>query len=381
MAYDDDREIIRQVFESDGDDDAVDEAAAEIPVDIERIRFEGISSRAFEHPRDRAALDALRKTPALPTVLKAVFGNLSERSLRLLYLAHAVRVGEDQFPRIHGIFSECCEVFDMPEKPELYIAQTPLINAGAIGMDKPFIVLNSGTVEFFDDGELRFVMGHELGHILSGHVLYKTLLKTALRMTLPMFARIGIPIAGLAVHGLLYALLDWDRHSEFTGDRAGLLCAQSPRIGYRALMKTAGGSMTDEMSVEAFLRQAAEYEAGGDMRDSALKLLNLLGRSHPFPVLRVAELSRWVDSGGYQGVMSGDYPRRAENAGTGGDDQEVIEWRDDGPDSRPVEDPLQKFFSSIASTVAEKGQAIRDQVRNLMDGKESNDRPGSDDSE
>ena len=292
---------IRRIFEAVGKRDLKTTSQ-------DRIRLDGLDSSAFEHPRDRKALDALRKTPALPQILRAVFGNVSERSLHLLYLAHSVRVASDQFPRVHSILLECCEVLDLDTVPDLFVAQTPLVNAGAIGMDNPFIVLNSGTIDLFTEDELRFVIGHELGHVMSGHVLYKTLLKTALRMTLPMFARIGVPIAGLAVHGLVYALMDWDRHSEFSGDRAGLLCVQSPMTAYRALMKTAGGSKTDEMSVDAFMRQAAEYEASGDLRDSALKLMNLLGQSIRFPcfVWRSIALGR----PGQPWRSGGTYPRR-----------------------------------------------------------------------
>jgi len=46
----------------------------------------------------------------------------------------------------------------------------------ALGMDKPFIVLNSGIVELMDPEEIRFVIGHELGHVLSGHAVYNTML-------------------------------------------------------------------------------------------------------------------------------------------------------------------------------------------------------------
>ena len=52
----------------------------------------------------------------------------------------------------------------------------PFINAMAIGSKKPIVVLNSGTVNLMDEHELRTVLGHEAGHILSDHVLYQTAL-------------------------------------------------------------------------------------------------------------------------------------------------------------------------------------------------------------
>jgi hypothetical protein len=70
------------------------------------------------------------------------------------------------------------------------------------------------------------------------------------------------------------------------------------------------------MDAEAFLAQGREYDAAGDLRDGVLKLLNLEQQTHPFAVNRAVELRRWIDSGGYEQVLSGDYPRRADDPAT-----------------------------------------------------------------
>ena len=43
-------------------------------------------------------------------------------------------------------------------------------------MSKPFIVVTSRAVEALDDDELRYILGHELGHLLSGHAVYRTMM-------------------------------------------------------------------------------------------------------------------------------------------------------------------------------------------------------------
>ena len=84
----------------------------------------------------------------------------------------------------------------------------------------------------------------------------------------------------------------------------------------RGLMKLAGGNHLHEMNVDAFLAQAEEYESGGDLRDSVLKILNVLPRSHPFTTVRAAELKKWAESRDYQRIMDGHYPRREDDKDT-----------------------------------------------------------------
>lgn len=274
-----------------------------------RLRLPGISSRAWEHPADKAALQALRSVPGFDLALRKVFGLFSERALHLLFLGSSVEVGPKQYPRLHALYGEVLDTLDAPEHYRLFVTQNPVVNAGAVGMDQPFIVLNSATVNLLDEDQLRVVLGHEVGHILSQHVLYKTMLRLLLRAGLYAFS---LPLTGLALLAVIAALLEWDRKSELSGDRAAALVAQDPDHVRTALLRMAGG-VGEGASVEAFREQAARYEESGGALDSVIKTMALLGRSHPFPVQRLKELDLWVASGDYQRVLDGDYPRRADD--------------------------------------------------------------------
>ncbi len=323
------------------------------PADVSRMRFEGIAAQAWEHPLDRAALNALRKVPGFDAALKKLFGAFSERSLRLLFLANAVKVGPVQFARINAMVDESCAVLDM-KRPDVFIAQNPIVNAGAIGVDDPFIVLNSSLLDLMDDEELRFVIGHELGHIKSDHALYKTMLRLLLQMTL---GRV-MPVAGLAILGLVMALREWDRKSELSADRAGLLASQRPEAALSAQMKMAGGGRTAEMNLDAFIQQAEDYNSAGDARDSALRLLHALGRTHPFPVVRLAELKKWAETGSYRQILAGNYPREDDEGSTYADVSDAAEsYREKATDT---EDPLARLLQDIGSTVTDAGAALRD---------------------
>ncbi|TAD97980.1 MAG: M48 family peptidase [Bacteroidetes bacterium] len=275
-----------------------------------RIILKNIQSKVWEHPADRLALNSLRSIPALDTVLKAIFGSTTEKSIRLIALASSVRANEKQFSRVYAIHLEACKTLDVNEIPELFISQNPFLNAGAVGMTKPFITLNSATVDILDDEELLGVIAHEVGHIMSGHVLYKTLLQVLLKVSNLVF---NIPLTGLALAGLIAALKEWDRKSELSADRAGLLAMQNPDTATKLLMKLTGGNKLDQMDLGEFIKQAEEYRKSESISDSVYKFLNILNASHPFPVVRVLELINWVQTGEYEQILNGNYSTGNKN--------------------------------------------------------------------
>ena len=280
--------------------------------DRARTRFPGISSRAYEHPADRSALVAMRSLTGFDQVLKMLSGLFSERAMRMMFLGGSVRVGPTQFREIHDLLRDSAYILDLPEVPELYVMNDPKPNAMALGVDKPFIVLTSGLTDLMDPEELRFVVGHEVGHVFSGHALYRTMLYglTALAQRVAW-----IPLGYIGIRAIVTALEEWQRKSELSADRAGVLCGQDQAAGKRALMKLAGGPRLAEMNAEAFLEQAREYDsANGDLRDAFFKLLQTQGTTHPFAVVRFAELDRWAGGGEYDRIMGGEYPRRDDDS-------------------------------------------------------------------
>src|SRR5215218_3725711 len=139
-------------------------------------RLLNLSSKAYEHPADRAATAALQSIPGLDGVVRKLIEFGYERALRQQLLAASVRLGEDQLPTTWTDWNAVCARLDLPQRYDLYLTQFPIANAAAIGSGTPMVVVNSRAVELLDELELRTVLGHEAGHILSDHVLYRTAL-------------------------------------------------------------------------------------------------------------------------------------------------------------------------------------------------------------
>lgn len=322
----------------------------------ERRRFPGISSRTYEHPADRSALVALRKLSGFDTVFKALSGLLPERSLRLFFLSDAVRVGDRQFAHLHTMLRDACYILDLEKVPQMYVTQDPKPNAMCVGLDEPIIVVTTGLVELHDEEEMRAVVGHEVGHALSGHSVYRTVLLFLTELALKVA---WIPLGNVAITAIVTALREWFRKSELSADRAGLLVGQDLQASMRGLMKLAGGNHLHEMNVDSFLEQAEEYEAGGDLRDSVLKIMNVLPRSHPFTAVRASELKKWAESRDFQRIMDGHYDRREDDRQTSVTDslrESAGHYTDTVKNSK---DPLMGLVRDIADGAGDLGGRLR----------------------
>ena len=286
-----------------------------LPAPRPRKDFPQIAAASWEHPADRAALQALRAVPGVDEVIRRVLGMLGgERGVRLLFQGNAVRVGPAQFPRLWQLHNEAVVTFDWPVVPELYVSQTPFFNAGAYGIDAPFIVVHSAAVELLSEDELRVLLSHELGHVMSGHALYRTIAAILAVVSLG-----ALPVlAGIAVLPIRLAFLEWSRKSELSADRAGLLGSQDLIAAQGLDMKMAGGgrgaSFNEQLNVEAFMQQAHEYAGSTEGLDVIYKLLSTLALTHPMHTVRAAELQRWVGSGEYDRILRGEYTRRGDEA-------------------------------------------------------------------
>lgn len=273
-------------------------------------KFPDLSYRAFQHPLDREALKALEKVRFLDTVVRKFSEWFSEKNFRLLSVSNNIRLGSRQCPSIYNKFIEVATILDIPKLPEVYVDSTYTINAYAYGMENYTITLCSGLIDMLTEDELLAVIGHELGHIKCNHMLYKTMAfilaefgSDLLNSLLPM----GIGMA--ATMGIQLAIYQWYRMAEYSCDRAALLVVQDPSVVANALTKLAGYSrkILPELNMEEVLLQASEYEETSGALEKTMKLFQIVGRTHPMPVVRAKEIMQWSQSDEYQEILAGNY--------------------------------------------------------------------------
>jgi Zn-dependent protease with chaperone function len=329
-----------------------------------------ISSLAWEHPADRAALASLRGIPGFSGVVKQIANAYGERGIRNLFLGNAVRVGPTQRPRLWRAYQDVLHTLDWPVRavggarpgaPELYVTRTPWLHAGAVGFAEPFIVLNAESVELLDDDGRRFALGHELGHVMSGRLTCRTI--AALVMTLGVH---NLPLLlGVVLLPFQLALLDWYRKAELSGDRAGLLALQDPRAAYGYFLRQAGGSADgDVLDLDAFLAQAAECDTESTGWNSVMKALNTALRDHPMHTLRVAELRRWAEGEAYTRILVGDYARRGDAAASPPPQPEPSPTSSEPPASAPpTPDPLDEMAAGVRDVLGRARSAFDDAFR------------------
>jgi Zn-dependent protease with chaperone function len=277
---------------------------------VQRRSFPGITAEAFVSLRDRAALTSLQQMPLLPPLVRKFNEVAGDRLVYLQNSAGSVRCGPRQLPTLHRLMQEAAEILDVPE-PEIYLQRGAVENALTAGVSRPFIVLSSALVENFTNDELLFVIGHELGHVKCGHVLYQTVG----RLLLPLLEALGsvtMGIGQLAGIGLVSGFYEWLRQAEFSADRAGLLVCQDTRVACTAIMKLGGGGtrLDGEMNVDAFLEQARQHAESTPSEGIAKALLFFVYNwqlSHPQVVFRARDLDQWVQSGEYERILGGHY--------------------------------------------------------------------------
>ena len=185
-------------------------------------------------------------------------------SVRARFTGSGVEVSESLTPFLERVVCDVCESSAVERGgvsawvlPDSSLNATCIVTKGSTCA----ISITSALVNLLDDLELKFVIGHELGHFVLGHT--------------------GLPGEGSES---LYL----KRASEISSDRIGLVSCGSVEAAIKAMMKTASGLDESHLrfDVSSFVRSAAALEGMSALTERS---------SHPSLVVRARALL-WLDS-------------------------------------------------------------------------------------
>jgi Zn-dependent protease with chaperone function len=324
---------------------------ASVSLPAEGYRLKGISSKAYEHPADRAATAALKAIPHLDSVVRKIIEFGYERALRRGILGSAVRLGEDQLSHVWHAHARAYATLDLDPVPELYLTQFPVANALTVGAGTPIVVVNSELVQLLDAEQLRGVFGHEAGHVLSDHVLYRTALVILMRVT----AVPGIPVP---LFPLRTALMEWSRAAELSCDRVAALVVRDPVAVCRTLMVITAGAEAANLDLDVFMKQGQDYREKASPFDRFSRLMDDLNLTHPMSVQRVHELMEWVKAGEYDRIVDGEYVTRSEPSSV---------RAEAGDAAAHYSERFLNTFKDLAGSIEEGGKQLSDWLRSTRE--------------
>jgi hypothetical protein len=210
---------------------------------------------------------------ALFIVIAMIYVTLARGKL----LGSSVRIHEAQYPRVFEIVKRTCAALDIP-MPLIFVREDNYVPVAALGFGEPYaLVISSHWIEAFEDDELAFMVGRELGHIAAGHTRYLSLLSVNGNES---------PLISLIFGG-------WLRRCTFTCDKVGLLCCGSLDAAIRAMGVAAFHHFGRKIDYQAFAEQSVEIA-----EDPVLRWGAWLG-SEPYATLRIASLRRFIETHAY----------------------------------------------------------------------------------
>jgi hypothetical protein len=199
-------------------------------------------------------------------------------------LTDALRLTRSAAPGVMDALAACQETLGHQEPVELFVLPDSRIQAAAVRApgEPPAIVLSARLIEALTEAELRFVIGHELGHLVLDH------------LALPLPFGVESPEARSLPRATVLALDSWNRAAEVSADRAGLLCAKDTEAAMSASFKRASGlsSASVKSELTAYARQVDALLSSPAAREKPREDDDVLGCfiTHPCGPLRLRAL-------------------------------------------------------------------------------------------
>lgn len=258
--------------------------------------------KLYLHDSDKAAMAALKAIPGFSQVMKAFMKIWSEQQFRLINMSTNLHLNNNQMAKYYNMLPPICEKLGI-DVPELFVELDVNPNAYTYGDTKPFIVITSGLFETLPDELIPTVLAHECGHIACHHTLYTTMGRAILNGTSSFVSGLG----NIAMYPIQLAFAYWMRCSEFSADRAAIICDGTAEKNTEVMMRFAGydKDIMAEANVETFMEQALEYKSlvNNNAWNKTLEFILFQNYDHPLNAVRAYEGKEWEQSERYQNIL------------------------------------------------------------------------------
>ena len=265
-------------------------------------RLDGLQPEEYQHSGEIVAMKVLKSIPFFDIIMGKTLDLSVKTTSYPQALGNYYRITEKTDKRVYDLYKLALSRLDMKEEYPLFSKRDYTYNAYTTGVKEPMIVIHSACIDNYTDGELLNIIGHEIGHIKSGHMLYHTM-ANLMNSTLSSFG----PIPNKISIALRFALMDWHRNSEYTADRAGLIAANDIDAVNTETMKMLGHSANIkdiDFSVKKVMKQVDDFHADtSGVIGKILYVAYTAEQSHPWSILRLQQINDWYHSGEFQKIV------------------------------------------------------------------------------
>lgn len=248
----------------------------------------------YEYPPDTESKRKLDKFVEFRERIKKFLSETAEPWLNAKLSGTSIKVSKKQFPEIHYLVEKIADMLGI-YPPQVFIQQDPYMNSFTCGTgNQNFIVLTNKLLEELDEKHLLFILGHEIGHIKSQHVLYTTFFKWLLSNY------VNTNKYDYS-EDLILSFFDWQRKSEITADRVGMFVCQDLETSCRVLLSLAIGSFSLAVKVDIYdyIETHLLY-----LEYNPLTEMSQFYNTHPYIPVRMKELVNFFNSEQYKNIIS-----------------------------------------------------------------------------
>ena len=229
----------------------------------------------------------------LETILREAKVEKTENYFKNILQGHSFKVNEKLAPRLYDSFIEVMKKLDFKEPVEFFITDNPELNAFAVSRLEPdeshIININSGLIDKVDDDELKFIVGHEIGHLISNNANIAQLLDFVFvdQAETPLMMQHKIAV--------------WDKLSELTADRFGFIaCGRLDKV-LSCFFKMASGLSVERLNFDPKAFSIENEEILKYFKETGSG--NLL--SHPINPIRIKAIELFEISELYKNLLAG----------------------------------------------------------------------------